>query len=91
MPLFILVCSSPVQIMRLVSQWDAHRLLFIDYYHWWLFVVELEDTNAVEICWLAGASVLRSKSEEFEPFSPNGLEPAHPTSEALADQYLHGS
>ncbi len=30
-------------------------------------------------------------SRGIEPLSPNGLEPALPISEALADQYLHGS
>jgi hypothetical protein len=30
-------------------------------------------------------------SRGIEPFSPNELEPALPTSEALADQYLQGS
>ncbi len=48
-----------------------------------------EGVNAVEIGWLDGSSVLRSKSVD----SPNGLElePATYTPEALADQYLHGS
>jgi hypothetical protein len=44
----------------------------------------------VEICRLAGDSVLRSKTvEELNPSPPKGLEPALPTSEAPADQTVN--
>ncbi len=51
-----------------------------------------EGVNAVEICRLADGSGFKVKVRRgIKPFSPNGLEPAHPTSEDLSDQYLHGS
>ncbi len=68
----ILVCLSTVQIMRLVSQWDLRMCRqLITIISLMVFCGEGEGVNAIEICWSAGGSVLRSKSVEKLISSPS--------------------